>query len=222
MVHRLLSSLAMRIMTANLWNVNVSVDSFAEALDEHRPDIVAIQELAQPAAAVLADRYDYGMAFPDGVQGCALVGNHPIAVIRTDLPFRPLLSARVEVRDRTVTVGAVHLANPVGLQDMPFRRHQVRALLDAVAGTEPMVLVGDFNSSPAWPAYRMITRHLRDGVKDWAKRAGTRPTRTWNWGDGSPKLLRIDHVMVRGVEVTDVKVIDIAGSDHRALVADIA
>ena len=222
MLHRLLSSFAMRIMTANLFNVNVSVDAFARALDEHRPDIVAIQELAQPAAAVLADRYDYGMAFPDGVQGCALVGNHPITVTRTDLPFRPFLSAPVEVGDRMVTIGAIHLANPVGLQDMRFRRHQVRALIGEVQGTEPIVLVGDYNSSPAWPAYRMITRHLRDGVEDWAKGAGTRPTRTWNWGAGSPKLLRIDHIMVRGVELTDVKVIDIAGSDHRAIVADIA
>ena len=219
--YRLLSSLAMRILTANLFNVNVSADAFAKVLDEHRPDLVAIQELAEPSAAVLADRYDHGMAFPDGVQGCALVGNHPITVTRTDLPFRPLLSAPVQVGDRTVTIGAVHLANPVGLQDMRFRRRQVRALLDEIAGTEPMVLVGDFNSSPAWPAYRMVTQHLRDGVRDWARRSGTRPTRTWNWGAGSPKLLRIDHIMVRGVELADVKVIDIAGSDHRAIVADI-
>jgi endonuclease/exonuclease/phosphatase (EEP) superfamily protein YafD len=212
----------MRIMTANLWNVNVSADSFAEALDEHRPDVVAIQELAQHSSAVLADRYAYGLAIPDGVQGCALVANHPITVTRTELPFRPLLSAPVEVRGRTVTIGAVHLANPVAMHDVRFRRHQVRALLDEIQGTEPLVLVGDYNSSPAWPAYRMITRHLRDGVNDWAKQTGTRPTRTWNWGAGSPKLLRIDHIMVRGVELTDVKVIDIAGSDHRALVADIA
>lgn len=212
----------MRIMTANLWNHHVSADSFADALDEHRPDIVAIQELDQQAAAVLADRYDHGRAMPDGVQGCALVANHPITVTRTELPFRPLLSAQVEVGKRTVTVGAIHLANPVAMHDLPFRRHQVRALLEQIKGTEPMVLVGDYNSSPAWPAYRMIKRHLRDGVKDWAKQAGVRPTRTWNWGAGTPKLLRIDHVMVRGVELTNVKAIDIVGSDHRALVVDIA
>ncbi|MDH3192847.1 MAG: endonuclease/exonuclease/phosphatase family protein [Acidimicrobiia bacterium] len=221
MLYRLLSSLSMRIMTANLFNANVSAYAFAEVLDAHLPDLVAIQELAQPSAVVLADRYDHGMAFPDGVQGCALVGNRPIAVTRTELPFRPLLTAPVEVGDRTVIIGAVHLANPVGLKDVAFRRHQVRALLDELAGTEPMVLVGDLNSSPAWPAYRMVTQHLRDGVKDWARRSGTRPTRTWNWGTGSLKLLRIDHIMVRGVELADVKVIDVAGSDHRAIVADL-
>lgn len=211
----------MRIMTANLWNIHVSAAALAEVLDEHQPDVVAFQELDQAAAEVAQQRFPHGLSMSGGVEGCALLSREPIDVTRTDIPFRPLLSAPLVIGARTVTIGAVHLANPVAVNDLPHRRGQVRALVEAIKGTEPMVLVGDFNSSPMWPAYRLLTRHLRDGVKDWAALTGERPARTWNYGAGTPKLLRIDHIMVRGVEVAGVKAIDIAGSDHRALVADL-
>ncbi len=211
----------MRIMTANLWNVNVSVDSFAEALDKYAPDIVAVQELDHPAAEALTERYPYGLVRPGGVPGCALVSREPLTVTATELPFRPLLTAPVSVSGHLVTVGAIHLANPVAMHDVKYRRHQVRALLENIEGYQPMVLVGDYNSSPAWPTYRMIKRHLRDGVKDWATRTGNRTRRTWSYTAGMPKLLRIDHIMVRGVELAGVQVVNIAGSDHRALVADL-
>lgn len=211
----------MRIMTANLWNVHVSAPALAGVLDEHRPDVVAFQELDHAAAEVVQQRFPYGLSMPGGVEGCALLSREPITVTRTDIPFRPLLTAPLVIGGRSVTVGAVHLANPVAMNDLPHRREQVRALVDAIKGTGPMVLVGDFNSSPMWPAYRLLTRHLRDGVRDWAARTEVRPTRTWNYGAGTPKLLRIDHIMVRGVEVAGVKAIDVAGSDHRALVADL-
>lgn len=212
----------MRIMTANLWNTHVSAGSFAEALDEYQPDVVAVQELDHEAAELLAGRYPFGLARPGGIPGCALVGRDDLTVEANELPFRPLLTAEVMVGDRSVTLGAVHLANPVGRHDLPVRRFQVRALLETLPGDRPMVLMGDFNSSPAWPAYRMIRKHLRDGVADWAKRTGKRTRRTWNYGAGTPKVLRIDHIMVRGVELTNVQAVDIAGTDHRALVADLA
>jgi endonuclease/exonuclease/phosphatase (EEP) superfamily protein YafD len=211
----------MRIMTANLWNIHVSVDSFVEALETHQPDLVAVQELDYVAAEALAELYPHGLVRPGGVPGCALVSREPLTVTVTELPFRPLLTAPVSVGDHSIIVGAIHLANPVAMHDVKYRRHQVRALLENIQGDHPMVLVGDYNSSPAWPAYRMIREHLRDGVKDWAIRTSNRTARTWSYTAGMPKLLRIDHIMVRGVELTGVQVINIAGSDHRALVADL-
>jgi endonuclease/exonuclease/phosphatase (EEP) superfamily protein YafD len=182
---------------------------------------VAVQELDHPAAEALTERYPHGLVRPGGVPGCALVSRESLTVTATELPFRPLLTAPVLVGGHSITVGAIHLANPVAMHDVKYRRHQVRALLENIQGGQPMVLVGDYNSSPAWPAYRMIRKHLRDGVKDWATRTGNRTGRTWSYTAGMPKLLRIDHVMVRGVELADVQVVNIAGSDHRALVADL-
>ena len=46
--------MTIRIMTANLFNGRTRPDALARALDEIRPDIVACQELAPNAAAVIA------------------------------------------------------------------------------------------------------------------------------------------------------------------------
>lgn len=212
----------MRVMTANLWNDHVSAASLAAVLDRYAPNVVAVQELDHEASTVLTSHYAHGHVQPGGVSGCGMVADRPINVEVLDIPFRPFLRAQVELAGRSVTIGGVHIANPVAKNDVPHRRQQVRGVLDLIAGTDPMVLVGDFNSSPAWPAYRAIRRHLDDGVTEWAKRVGTRPRPTWNWGADSVKLLRIDHVMVRDVVVDHVEVVKVDGSDHRAVVVDLS
>ena len=211
----------MRIMTANLWNTNVEVASFTAALDQFEPDVVAVQELDHGAAEELRARYPYGEIRPGGVAGCALVSKSPMDVSVIEIPFRPLLTTTVGIDGQAVNVGAVHLGNPVALADLPHRWHQLAALLDADDGTSPAVLVGDFNSSPAWPAYRKLAKSYQDGAADWAKRAGQRPPRTWNYKAGIPKALRIDHVWVRGLDVHELNTAGIAGSDHLALIADV-
>ncbi len=211
----------MRIMTSNLWNIHASPAAFAAALDEHRPNVVAVQELAPAAADVLESRYRYGIIRPGGVEGHAFVADRPVDVTSDDIPFRPFISAPIDIGGRSVTVAAVHIANPVAVGDLPHRARQVQAVLERVRGSEPMVLVGDLNSSPAWPAYQALRRHLDDGVAAWASTHGLKPKRTWNYRPGLPKALRIDHVLVREVTVKDVAWVDIAGSDHRSIVADL-
>lgn len=212
----------MRLMTANLWNEQVDPLALEGVLDRYQPNLVAAQELDFDASGILTSRFDHGHVQPGGVAGCGLVADRPVDVEVVEIPFRPLLLAEVLIGDQPVTVGGVHIANPVAVNDLPHRRAQVRAIVEVIKGTEPFVLVGDFNSSPAWPAYRAIRRHLADGVADWAKRVGRRPLPTWTWGADSRKLLRIDHVMVRGVNVEHVDVVKVGGSDHRALVVDVA
>ncbi|MDH3307438.1 MAG: endonuclease/exonuclease/phosphatase family protein [Acidimicrobiia bacterium] len=212
----------MRLMTANLLNTRVDTAALVRVLDEWKPNVVATQELDFTAADILSERYPHGLVRPGGVPGHGLLADFPIEVVVHPLPFRPLLTAAVALDGRTVTVGCIHLANPVGISDVSRRPPQVRALLEVIEGDGPMVLVGDLNSSPAWPAYRMIRRHLDDGVAEWAERSGRRPPRTWNFRPHWPKVLRIDHAMVRGVTVNDVHAVDIEGTDHRALIVDVS
>jgi endonuclease/exonuclease/phosphatase (EEP) superfamily protein YafD len=64
---------------------------------------------------------------------------------------------------------------------------------------------------------------LRDAARETAQRRGERPRRTWTplGGEHHPRLLRIDHVFVRGVEAAEVRTVNIVGSDHDALVVDL-
>ena len=83
-------------------------------------------------------------------------------------------------------------------------------------------MVGDFNSTPIWPVYRRIASHLTDAAVAAAKKLNRRPANTWGPWHGSPRLLRIDHGFVRGVEVEQFHVVDIPMSDHSAVVMDVS
>lgn len=208
-----------RVLTANLLNGRAHTASLDRVLNEVRPDVVAGQEVGPNAADVLGDRFPHGLIQPSlDYTGMALVGRDPIQVRRQGLPHRDAL-----VGAGPVTIWSVHLANPV---DMPppwkARKEQVHVLKTQLeASTGPLVLVGDLNSTPIWPAYRRLTENLRDGVADRAATTGTRPKATWGYQPWLPAMLRIDHALVRAVEVRNSFTVRIAGSDHRGLVVDL-
>jgi hypothetical protein len=83
------------------------------------------------------------------------------------------------------------------------------------------LLVGDFNATPYWPWYRRMASQFTDAAVTVADKAGTSPKPTWGPWPGAPKLLRIDHGFLRGLEVQEFEVFEIEGSDHSALVMDI-
>jgi endonuclease/exonuclease/phosphatase (EEP) superfamily protein YafD len=125
-----------------------------------------------------------------------------------------MLSAPLEVL-------SMHLVSPVSpppWRSVPLRIDQLsdlQAHLEARPGINRIV-AGDMNASPVWPAYRRLTSMMRDGL---AQAGPTR--RTWGPYWWSPRVLRIDHVLVSGVTVVDSRVVVIRGSDHSAIVADI-
>ncbi len=84
------------------------------------------------------------------------------------------------------------------------------------------VLVGDFNSTPYWPWYRRMASQFTDAAVTVAKARGVSLRSTWGPLPGGPKLFRIDHGFVRGVEVEDFRVLEIEGSDHSALAMDVS
>ena len=215
-----------RIITCNLYNGRASTDAVHRLIVEAEPDVVAAQELAPNAAEVLASLLPHGKLCPaedyTGV-GVALarpgnVDSFPMAVrdgLRTTLhPADWKIAAPLEVVN-------VHLTNPI---DPPWRdsrearRRQVDAIVDHVRrGDDPLVVVGDFNSTPIWPAYRRVRSVTRDGVTE----AGTR-RRTWAPWWWFPAVLRIDHAMVRGgVRVATSSTRLVRGTDHRALIVDV-
>ncbi|MCB1246114.1 MAG: endonuclease/exonuclease/phosphatase family protein, partial [Acidimicrobiia bacterium] len=77
---------------------------------------------------------------------------------------------------------------------------------------------GDMNSSPAWPVYKAMRRRWAD----LAVEASPEPEPTWAWRPGWRRMLRIDHVFGSGVTAETTGVHAVAGSDHHALVVDVA
>jgi endonuclease/exonuclease/phosphatase family metal-dependent hydrolase len=141
-------------------------------------------------------------------------------------------------------VAAPHTGVPP-LRSFVMRRRQVRAIeahYDTLPGHGPYaphrgevgrgearrgeppcgaLLVGDFNATPRWPAYRRLVERFSDAAVAVARRLERPVERTWGPWPGSPRLLRIDHGLMQGLAVREFQVVALARSDHSAIVVDV-
>jgi len=91
----------------------------------------------------------------------------------------------------------------------------------AAVGGGPTIVLGDFNATRWHPDFRRLLRqgHLRD-AHEWA---GDGLGASWPADRPIPPFVRLDHILVRsGVIPTSVGSARIPGSDHVAMVADLA
>ncbi|MEJ2888053.1 endonuclease/exonuclease/phosphatase family protein [Actinomycetospora aeridis] len=113
-----------------------------------------------------------------------------------------------------VRLGAVHVVSimPGWVAYWPGEL----ALLQRWCAGGPALVVGDFNATPDHSAFRAGAQ----GCTDAATERGESLTGTWYAGVPRSVGAQIDHVLTRGgPQARDVAVIDIPGSDHRALLA---
>lgn len=113
-----------------------------------------------------------------------------------------------------VRLGAVHVVSivPEWIGYWPGELALLQRWCSRPAGGA--LVVGDFNATPDHSAFRSGTA----GCADAATERGQSLVATWH--SGAPRALgaQIDHVLTTGgPEARDVAVIDIPGSDHRAL-----
>lgn len=214
----------LRVMTTNLLNGEGDPDALGALLDEFKPDIVGVQELSANQSTVLESFYPHGVARPrDDNEGNALLAARPIDVEVLTLAYRTALRGTVDDEGVAVDVISMHLANPIDgwRGKLPERRRQLAGLEPILAEPGPRIVMGDMNSTPAWPAYRRLRAHLDDPIADLAAAEDRRPRRTWGYRPGWPAMLRIDHVLTRGFRARGVEVRKLVGSDHRAVIVDL-
>lgn len=190
--------------------------------------MVAVQELGPKLAEVLGALLPHGKLepTPEGL-GLGIALRRPAEVERLPLPVRDARVARLETEawpelDARIEILNVHIAAP-HTRVWHRRGAQVAGLeayLARVPG--PRALVGDLNATPLWPVYRRLAARLDDAARRVAVRDGRAPHPTWGPTPGAPRLLRIDHVLVDALEVHDLRVVPLPGSDHSAVVVDLA
>jgi endonuclease/exonuclease/phosphatase family metal-dependent hydrolase len=219
-------TIPLRVMTANLWASKCDPDGLLRVLDEVAPDVLAVQELQHATAEVVATRFPHHALAPHhATLGTGIATMRPAAMSRLPMTYRSGWLARLEPEAwpgivRPLEVIGVHLANPLNWpwwRTVVVRSRQLAALeahLDAAPGAR--VVVGDFNASPVWPAYR----RLRSRLDDAAAASGTAAP-TWRFKARTPPLLRIDHALVNGVRPVRTRTVAVPGADHLALVVDV-
>lgn len=227
-----------RILSANLKNGAADPDAFANQVAALAVDVLALQEVSFDQAEPLTRLLDFGEIVPsDYFIGRGLLCRHPVKIERVPLVWGFALTARLEPGDWNPLTGPVeimnlHVAAPHMLSPLPgpvLRWHQGREfdafLARADQGTQPAparLMVGDFNSTPGWPWYRRMASRFSDAAVEFAAKSGASTEPTWGPLPSGPKVLRIDHGFTRGLEVEGFEVLEIAGSDHSALVIDLA
>lgn len=216
---------SLRVLTSNLLVDRAHPDAVTAMIGRYRPDIFAVQELGTRGEAAIAGVYPYGHLAPreDGF-GMGIAAMHPIEIDEIELPGRNGWVAKLAAddwgTDRPFAVINIHLTNPI---DRPWkrsrdeRRDQIAGVAEYLSAQDMgYVLVGDMNSTPAWPEYRMLTELGTDA----ARATGTQH-RTWaqlRWG---PRWIRIDHGFVSGAVAVSTETIPVRGSDHRGLMLDL-
>jgi endonuclease/exonuclease/phosphatase family metal-dependent hydrolase len=215
-------------MSANLRNGGADPGALADLVHRVAPHAVLVQELTPEQARALAAVMPAGELAPArDHQGMGIALRMPGTVRRLPLPGRDALLTELAPDGLPrVELVNVHLIAPHVLplwRTLTTRRGQVRGLLRHL-GQGPRrarVLMGDLNATPVWPAYRRLVPRLTDAAVAAARGNGHRPQRTWGPWPGAPGLFRIDHALVSGLTVLALQVLDLPGSDHRAVVVDV-
>lgn len=242
-----------RVMTYNVHGCvgtdgRLDVGRIAAVIGQSRPDVVALQELdvgrarsgRVDQAHAIAERlgmsfhFNSALAVEEERYGDAILTPLPHRLVKTG-PLPTLPGARLEARGALwleVEADGARLQvinTHLGLVPLEQRR-QADALLGgewlgAASWRAPGLVVGDFNATSRYAAYRRLAAGLRDvqlGAGN--MRRGRRPLRTF---PSRLPVLRIDHMfLTAGLEVLSTHTPDHplarVASDHLPLVADLA
>jgi endonuclease/exonuclease/phosphatase family metal-dependent hydrolase len=223
----------LRVFDANIDKSSDFYVGYARAIEQDRPDLVALEEftpraLQAMAASGVLTRFPYRCAAPDyGATGfliasrLRLTGCRVQTVAWDDQPTPYMVQATLWSPAGPVAIRVVHTLAP-----FPAYWREWSAALAAVDrsvradGDARMLMVGDFNASWGNAGFAAL---LADGLTDGAAARGKATDMTWPNGAIVPPFVRIDHVLTGArLTVTQIAAEPGFGSDHRYLIATVA
>lgn len=212
----------LRVVTANVLMSNDRLPSLAEDVLAQQPDVVVFEELRHDLAEVspeLAAMYPHRIS--TDIPWVTLASRWPlrdahVLPIAADDRGRDLLTATVEMSGQTLTLLAMHFMPPLDSDAFEVNRQQRAVLERAVAGIDgPLAVVGDFNATTLSPTFARLL--LGTGLRIASTNHFLTPTYQAYGRFG----IRIDHVLVRGLDLVGDGVFDLSGSDHRGLAVEL-
>ena len=217
---------ALVVMSSNMQIGDADADAIARLVREHRVDVLSLQELTPEAVARL-DAAGIRRLLPARVlqaraiaSGSGLMARRGLRRIGGDDPARHAQpeAAFALARGGALRIKVVHPVPPISGPGTAAWRRELRGLPGPSTGRVPRLLVGDFNATLD---HRELRRLLKRGFYDAADATGDGLSTTWPVG-GSLPMITIDHVLVpRAVRVRRVRVYEVPGSDHRAIIAEL-
>ena len=224
------SGTPLRFLSANLRYGRAEAEPVVRYAEDSA-DIVALQELTPEArsrleAAGLDRMFPYrALREMDEPGGVGIWSRYPISDVRIDDGFwLGMLAVDVQVpgAQAATQVMTVHLSAPwpdplQGWRD-DLARLAGTLLKAAQASSGPVLLAGDLNATPDMREFRRL---LRQGYQDSGAQAGAGVVRTHPADIFAPPVFAVDHILTRRYVATSVRTLQVPGSDHRALLAQL-
>jgi len=215
------------VMTTNLLFGRADARAVLRLAREHDVDVLSLQELTPEAVEHLDDlgarellpsRVLHPAARAAGTGLMARRRLRAVAIPRDGEPGQ--LRAALTLPDGgQLGLAAVHPFPPLSRQSVRDWRDVLRSLPDPTAGGRPNVPVGDFNATLD---HRELRRVLDRGYTDAADATGDGLRPTFPAVRSLPPIT-IDHVLVPDtIGVRRVRSYAVEGSDHRALIVELA
>jgi endonuclease/exonuclease/phosphatase family metal-dependent hydrolase len=214
------------VLTVNLGLGEADAGAVAELVREEGVDLISAQELTGAAAERLRREGGIGPLLPErdldpapgGSSGAGLYSRYPLRPLE-DVPggISRMLRAGLEVPAAAAAeVVAVHPFPPTERNASNWR-DGLEALPRAEAEGAIRILAGDFNATFDHAEFRDL---VASGYVDAAAARGRGLSPTWPSGRAWPPPVTIDHVLVdERVHVADAEVLEVPGTDHRAVLA---
>lgn len=213
----------LRVLASNLYLGRADVKAVVELVREHRVDVLHLLELTPEAVedftrAGLFELLPERMMRPaPGGAGSGIASRFPMTELALAGPSRHAQpGARIDLGGLVVDALAVHPIPPT-LSSATWQA-ELAGLPAAAPGAPVRLLAGDFNATADHAAFRRL---LRAGYVDAAQRRGAGLVPTWP-ARAFPPPVALDHVLVdaRAV-VLCYRVLEVPGSDHRAVYAEL-
>lgn len=212
----------LRVLASNLLYGQADPKAVVDLVREQRIDVLNLVELTPRAvdgltAAGLFQALPYRVLHTaPGAFGSGIVSRFPLKEVNlTGDSAAKQPGAQADLGDGVVAeIVAVHPISPD--VDTPQWEREIKDLSRAAGEHGLRILAGDFNATLDHAAFRTV---LSRGYNDAAEERGSALTPTW---PSSSPVVTIDHVVVDNrAAVQDYRVFDVAGSDHRAVFAEV-
>lgn len=220
---------SIRVMQSNIMVGFADPATLVRSVRDQGVDVLTIQELTEPSvealrAAGLEELLPHAFLAPHvtGGGGAGIYSRLPLSNGRkVDGMALTNLVAEVDAGlSEPVVVFDVH---PVPAYIAPaadwiedFER--LRDEMDAAAVHDNVIVSGDFNATYAHRKFRDLRR---GGYVDAADQLGAGILPTYPTDKRYPAVVGIDHILTKGAQATSLERIDVVGSDHHGLVADV-
>ncbi len=226
-------SVTVRLMQANIWLGQADLEALTRTATANDVDVLTVIELTPEAVhrlteTGLTDALPYSVLYPrKGGGGAGIFSRFPLrdGAVLDGFALNNIKAVAEIPELEPLVVYALHPLPPYPEPAWKWA-YELRRLRGALAeDPRPLVVGADFNSTYDHRQFRdLLANSAVEGagpLLDAANFLGKGIIGTYPAGRPYPAVLAIDKVLTRGGTPTDLRRIDLPGSDHHGVVGDI-